>query len=175
MIFTLQAIRVWKLYTGDCLRVLQATEPVYCIKINKDMIIAGGEKAMHVWSRTTYRLQKSFAAHSKPPTNIVLWGPYIITSSNDRTVKVWQQNWACVRTIEHGTAVTGLDVAGDYIVSGDSSGLLSIRNVSSGRLERTIETRNSLFSLSVVQESNTLVCASLSGQIQVWEKEEFKM
>lgn len=165
------AIRVWKLDTGEFLRVLHATEPVFCVRIDEDLIICGGEKAIHVWSRSKYRLQKTFPAHSKPTTNIATLGPYAITSSNDRSVKVWQKlSWNCVRMHEYECEATAMDVAGDFLFCGDSSGVVTIRSVTSGALLRSVETKkSSILALCVLEDSHLFVCCSVAGEILIFE------
>lgn len=165
------AIRVWKLETGEFLRVLHATEPVFCVRIDGDLIICGGEKAIHVWSRAKYRLQKTFPAHTKPTTNIAVVGPYAITSSNDRSVKVWQKmSWNCVRMHEYESEITAIDAAGDFLFCGDASGVVTIRSVTSGVLLTSIDTKKtSILSLVCLKESHLFVCGSMSGEVGIYE------
>lgn len=165
------AIRVWKLENGEFLRVLHATEPVFCVRIDGDLIICGGEKAIHVWSRSKYRLQKTFPAHTKPTTNIAVLGPYAITSSNDRSVKVWQKlSWNCVRMHEYESEITAIDAAGDFLFCGDASGVVTIRSVTSGVLLTSIDTKKtSILSLVCLKESHLFVCGSMSGEVSIYE------
>jgi WD40 repeat protein len=180
---------------GELLRVLSATEPVFCVRLDGDLIVCGGEKAIRkpivvlhlvfvfsihaqyctdVWSRSKYRLAKTFSAHSKPTTNIAMIGPYAITSSNDRSVKIWQKlSWNCVRMLEYNNEVTAMDVAGDFLFCGDSSGAITIRSVTSGALvpwnESYESKRSSVLALVCLKEARLFVCCSVSGEIQVFE------
>ena len=96
------------------------------------MACGSGDKTIRVWDVGAGTLEQTLAGHEGAVVALVACGQRLISSSMDKTVKVWSlATWACVHTVQAYAAgsaqhIRCLAVSGPTLVGG-SFGVLHSR------------------------------------------------
>ncbi len=97
------------------------------------MVACGsGDKTIRVWDVWMGTLEQTLAGHEGGVVAVVACGQRLISSSVDKTVKVWSMaTWACVRTVQAYAAASAqfiecLTVSGPTLVGGSYSDPFSL-------------------------------------------------
>jgi WD40 repeat protein len=91
------------------------------------MASGSGDKTIRVWDVKAETLEQTLAGHDYDVSAVVACGQRLISSSLDKTVKVWSMaTWACVHTVQAYAAgsaqfIKNLAVSGPTLVGGSNS------------------------------------------------------
>lgn len=106
------------------------------------------DRTVKVWSITSPTPNFTFDAHERGGVNFVEYHPdphkpYIITTGDDRTIRVWDYlSKSCIQTLEGHTANVSFAIyltsGAPIIVSGSEDGLIKLWNAGTYRLENTL-------------------------------------
>lgn len=102
-------------------------------------------------------------------TAIDLDKSYLITGSQDRTIKIWNAtSLHLIRTLNgFDGSVLCLQFQNDYLVSGSDAGTISIWSVRNGNCLRQLFGHNEMV-LSIRIDSRKIVSSTYRGEIKIW-------
>ena len=125
-------------------------------------------------------LVNSFQAHSdcikrikQSPFNTNTNTNYVATCSNDRTVKIWNVSssfdWTLITTYsQHSSWVYGLEwLDKDTLASGSLDKTIKIWSPTTGQTKRTIQTKQYVFSLKLLNTNICLAAGLGNGVINI--------
>ncbi|WP_457564180.1 ADP-ribosylation factor-like protein [Caminibacter sp.] len=86
--------------------------------------------------------------------SVATFGDYIVSGSDDRTVKLWSiKEKKLIHTFEgHKAFVNSVAIEGDYIVSGSSDETVKLWRIKEKRLIRELESEGKVYSTSIDRE-----------------------
>jgi WD40 repeat protein len=117
---------------------------------------------------------QSFEAHKAFMTRIleIPSGEYFVTSSNDRTVKVWHSsNNALYKVYEFESEVISIDVTNTLIFAGLLNGGVSIINFVNDQITKLSDSHSaSVVSVNLASNGEFFVTASSDTNIKIWSK-----
>lgn len=101
---------------------------------------AGSDGTARLWTTDRPSPVRILSGHTSPSVNCVKWHPncnYVLTGSDDKTVRMWDvQSGQCVRLMSgcsRGVSIVAVCPSGRYVSGADSSGIISIWDLGSGR------------------------------------------
>ena len=183
-----RTIRIWHLRThrliGEPLR--RHDSEVLCLQFSprstEDIIISGSTSAeLIVWKFSTATvITRLDRIHLGAVVSIKFNEKYVITSSRDRTIKVWDFTMLCTKGgvqataiqplhILHGHegAVNSVDLLGDIVVSGSGDHTVKIWNVSEGLCLKTVEEPRSVACVGF--DGHALVCGGTDRSVAMYD------
>lgn len=118
-------IRIWDPETGDCKGALRghskwitaiAWEPLHKNKTCNRLASASKDATVKVWNVDTHTLLYSMSAHGSCVTKVIWGGQGLVyTSSEDRTIKVWDDEGYLLRSLNgHGHWVNTIALNTEY-------------------------------------------------------------
>ena len=126
-------------------------------------------------SNFNYVLARNLESHSNWVGSVAISKDrqYIVSGSNDQTIKVWNLNTGELeRTLEgHASRVISVAISedGQRIISGSSDKMIKVWNLNTGELERTLEGHSDwISSVAISEDGQYLVSGSLDKTIKVW-------
>ncbi|REJ88130.1 MAG: hypothetical protein DWQ34_23190 [Planctomycetota bacterium] len=109
--------RVWNLANGQQLSVFTHEAPVRAVAFSADgnqAFSGGDDNAIKQWTVADGAEVRTIAGHTAALSSLVVAGQRLISGSADSTIRIWNTaDGAAVRTINHGQAVTAMDVSAD--------------------------------------------------------------
>jgi len=144
-------VRAFDLVRYRNFRTFTSPEPTQftCLAIDNsgEMVVAGSldPYEIYVWSLRTARLLDILSGHTGPISGVVFnpAHPYLVSSSWDRTVKIWDlyNRKVAVETLTHSSDVLAVAVRpdGDEVCASDLTGQLYFWDPQDGTCKGTIE------------------------------------
>jgi WD40 repeat protein len=162
-------IKVWDTNTGDCLKTLEDTAAVYAVAFvtppdsqTPAMLASGGEDGrVKLWDITTGQCLRTLEGHGdlhhvhaassqENSGGNRVWslvvspdGETLISSSDDKTVKLWNlQTGQCLKTLPgHQSRIwsVALSPDGETLASGSDDKTVRLWNLSNGQCLRTLQ------------------------------------
>jgi hypothetical protein len=113
--------------------------------------------------------ERTLTGHTVAVKCMIVDGDKLISSSNDRTIKVWStDSWACERTLEgHDDWVGSLVMHGDKLISGSRDNTIKVWSTDTWACERTLE-GHAGWVPSLVMHGDKLISGSSDDTIKVW-------
>eukprot|EP00331_Platyophrya_macrostoma_P031703 CAMPEP_0176458216 /NCGR_PEP_ID=MMETSP0127-20121128/32451_1 /TAXON_ID=938130 /ORGANISM="Platyophrya macrostoma, Strain WH" /LENGTH=493 /DNA_ID=CAMNT_0017848723 /DNA_START=18 /DNA_END=1499 /DNA_ORIENTATION=- len=118
-------VRIWDPETGDCKGALRghskwitalAWEPLHKNKTCNRLASASKDATVKVWNVDTHSLLYSMSGHGSCVTKVIWGGQGLVyTSSEDRTIKVWDDEGCLLRSLGgHGHWVNTIALSTEY-------------------------------------------------------------
>ncbi|KAL5158452.1 Zinc finger CCCH domain-containing protein 48 [Glycine soja] len=85
-------VRIWDCHTGQCAKVINLGAEVTSLISEGSWIFVGLQNAVKVWDMDTLQCTMTLNDHTDIVTSLICWDQYLLSSSSDRTIKVW----ACI-------------------------------------------------------------------------------
>eukprot|EP00808_Paulinella_micropora_P030475 g68739.t1 len=131
-------IRIWNTTTGDVVhRLPQGDESAGLAWSADGKQLACGTKAgvINLWNAKTGELMRKLQGHlaGMVINALAFHGEFLISGSNDRTIRVWDTDGRCAVLVGHASGVTSLALSpsGDFLLSaGPSDGPLRVWDLS---------------------------------------------
>lgn len=115
---TITKVKVWDIETGNCLSTLQ-TGKVNDLAIWENHIITAPEndRTVQVWDCQTGAKRHTFEGHTATVNSLAILHHYVISGSNDGTIKIWNlKTLKLLGTIQVGAEITNVTASGKYII-----------------------------------------------------------
>lgn len=175
-----RAVRVWDMTTRECLHVLEEhTDKVRCLHWDEEhqVLISGGhDNQVLVWSPETWSVQQRLDGHKDWVTCITSCPDRIVTTSVDKTCRVWDRSGKLLHTLMHDTWVVGCGFYQDLLITalGDAS-LAAFDSMSwqqQWKLPNAHTEHNAVS--GVVQAGELLLSSSWDGTVKEWTREQLE-
>jgi WD40 repeat protein len=104
---------------------------IYDIELYHDYLFVAFNNTILVWDLVSKKQIREFIGHKEPIISIIAVGPYLITGSQDDSVRIWNiEEGVCVKRLSgHRSDVTALVVNENRIlISGDENGQIRTWN-----------------------------------------------
>eukprot|EP00899_Mesostigma_viride_P002165 jgi/Mesvir1/1194/Mv17686-RA.1 len=170
-----KTIRVWDLTTYRSIRRIHAHDnKVECVCLHEaaGVLYSGSwDKTIKVWRLTDYEcVHVIHAAHSKPLSNLTVYGDFLFSCSDDKAIKVWHigDNYRFVRALMgHKRRVRGLVAANGVLYSGSWDNTIKVWNIQDCSLVTTL--KGHLNGVQVLcLGDGALFSGSLDDMVKVW-------
>jgi autophagy-related protein 16 len=121
------------------------------------------------------KILKTFVAHSEPVNDIAFSGSgtIIATSSNDKTIKLWNSDNATLRTTLGGSPklIMGLcfSPSDEFILGCSSDNAARLWSVQSGRVKHTLTGHTNKVPSGCFIDADQVVTGSHDRMIKVWD------
>jgi WD40 repeat protein len=142
-------------------------------------LLASGDLSGDLWSKPTWNLQQTIAAHSDWVRCLSFTpdGSQLVSGSFDKTIKLWQLNTGiALHTLsDHLKGVFALAVSpdGKLLASGSWDETIKLWNLEAGVLLRNLtHHQDSVRSLAIAADSKTLISGSFDRTIKLWQLPE---
>jgi len=165
-------IRVWDAATLDLLKVIDIKAKVYAMA-SKDKYIyfSGADKTIQILDTTTDTQIICDATHNECVWTLTVKDNYLITGSDDKTVKIWELIQGIPRivsTITESSKVLSLTVTQKYIVIGTTNAAIKVWNRHTSQLEKTL-TGHSWEVWQVTTLNGHFISGSYDHTIKIWD------
>ncbi|MDF2549416.1 MAG: mhkD [Chlamydiales bacterium] len=170
-------IEVADVETREYLYSFKIADEAKCFAASQDcpgqLFIGLQRGQLACWDLTEREEVFCFQAHRQYITALALTDHYIISGSDDRTLKIWQRsNQQLVKTLvktfeEHQAAISSLTVEGRLLISGDESGTIKIWDLDTLQRLYTVQAHQKYVS-TLVTSSGRLFSGSDDGSIKIW-------
>ncbi len=127
-----------------------------------ERIICASDCIINIYNYSVNKctLIKSIEAHDYSITSLIKTDKYIISASNDETIKLWSlDNFDMVYTFNHNDDVLCINYNDNYLVSGDFQGVVKVWNLETFKLIKEINVNEYIVSVAI---SNKLIALSTS-------------
>jgi len=109
-------IRIWN-HQSQVIQVLEGPN-VSCLCIWNSHLYAGGHSDIKVWEYSTWNCIHTIKAHTLTVTCLLTYGDYLLSSSDDGFIGVWNPVGKCVQMLEEGSEIYDLAIWNDKLLSG---------------------------------------------------------
>ncbi|KAI0811565.1 WD repeat-containing protein pop3 [Xylaria sp. FL0064] len=173
-------IRFWEALSGICSRTVQHSDSQVnrlCISPDKRFIAAAGHHAVKLFDikSTNPNPVLSFEGHTGNVTGVAFHceGKWMVTSSEDGTVKVWETRNATIqRSYNHGSAANDVVIHPNQgeIISCDRGGSVRVWDLAENNCSHQLipEEDVSVSSVTVASDGSLLCAANNAGNVFVW-------
>ncbi|KAI7899888.1 WD40-repeat-containing domain protein [Cokeromyces recurvatus] len=173
-----QSLKVWDVIRGKCLRTIKDVHEgsILCMSVNKEntILLTGSSDATSViWSLPDLIPQRRLRGHGHNVLDICFVGDYIVSSSRDHTIQVWQKDTGeqVRQLLGHQASVNSIEPIDQHrIVSASGDASLKLWDIETGECLRTIKD-NKLGLASVRFNGTYLYTGGLEGKVKVWDIE----
>ena len=160
---------------------------IFCLNFNDTgnlMVSSNQDNAMEIWDMRTKKLLKIIKAHNEIVTDIEFFhneldNQYMLSSSLDKTIRLWK-NYNSIHTfIEHSDWVRCINIREDNIqfLSGCVSSVVKLWDIPTQRVLGSVKNQNedpkiltTVNSLSFLHENNNLFIMGLrSGEVKLFD------
>ena len=174
-------IELWQLDTGKKIALLKGhTKKVTCLAIspNGRTLISGSlDKTIRFWNLETKKIIRTyggcFDGHLSEITTLVLSGneQSLISYDADNLLKIWNVSGAVATYSISASQVTSLAISPDCqsFCSGSLEPQLQIRNITIGRIIRSLDSNSVVSSLAFSPDGNLLAAGDINGKIGIWD------
>lgn len=136
---------------------------------NKFLITGSTDNTIRAWEIKSGNCKKVLTGHTNSITCIV---PYkngqIISGSVDTTIKIWDvASKQCIKTLDGEYMIGSICVTENYILGGNSDGLIIIWDNKTYAEHGTITINESITSIIQLNESH-IICANDNNIITIW-------
>ncbi len=123
-------------------------------KDNSDIIICASSNIINIMAnnklKKNYKLIKEINAHDYEITCLLKTNKYLISCSNDETIKLWSlDNFEHVHTFNHDDDVLCVNYYNNYLISGDFRGNVKLWNLETFELINEINVSEYIVSVAV--------------------------
>lgn len=100
-------------------------------------------------------------------------GEFIVSASDDSTVRIWNLDGSIKHVLEHDDNVRGIDVFpdSDRLISTSQDGTAKIWDVEGGQLLQTLDHNASVRSVRVHPNQDYIVTGDVDGRVWIWNPE----
>jgi len=134
---------------------------------------------INVWNLKTAQCEKSFTAHAGYINSVINFNQWIVTASQDGTIKFWnKKNWVCEITenfssdADPSVKVTVLTaVTNDRIVAGSNQGFIKVWSVAgiSIKVEKSVQAHQQSVTALVELPNKYIASGSRDKTIKIWD------
>ncbi|MGB3346188.1 MAG: tetratricopeptide repeat protein, partial [Candidatus Humimicrobiia bacterium] len=182
-------LKLWDINTGECLRTFEGHKGwVNCVVITTDgkYIVSGSnDNTLKLWDINTGECLRTFKGHKgwvksidvsklSKPVGRTKKKQYIISGSDDGTIKLWDlNNGECLLTFEgHKYGINTIAFSKDdrYIISGSSDNTIKLWDLNSGECLRNFEGHNkAVKDLVITPDGGFIISGSLDDTLRLWD------
>jgi WD40 repeat protein len=119
---------------------------------SNDFVICASDNIINIFmiNGRKSNLIKKIEAHDYSITSLIKTDKYIISASNDETIKLWSlDNFELVYTFNHNDDVLCLNYYNNYLISGDFEGTVKIWDLETFELINEISTTDYIVSVAI--------------------------
>ncbi|EGD94037.1 WD repeat containing protein pop3 [Trichophyton tonsurans CBS 112818] len=173
-------IRFWEALSGICSRTIQHPESQVnrlCITPDKRFVAAAGRHRVYLYDirSTNPNPVMKFDGHTNNITGVAFHceGKWMVTSSEDCTVKVWDvRSGTLQRNYTHKAPVNDVVIHPNQgeLISGDGSGFIRVWDLGESRCTHQLipEEDVSVASVSVASDGSLLCAGNNKGNVYLW-------
>ncbi len=122
-------------------------------KDNTDIIICASSNIINIYNNSSHKLIKKFDAHDYEITCLLKTNKYLISCSNDETIKLWSlDNFDHVYTFNHKDDVLCINYYNNILISGDFKGTVKMWNMDTFELINEIDVSEYIVSVAVSEK-----------------------
>ncbi|NEQ22809.1 MAG: protein kinase, partial [Microcoleus sp. SIO2G3] len=155
----------------DCARAIDTAAPISAIATQLDRLAAGGsDGAIYQWSLPNFEPRSTLKGHTQPITAIVLSEDWLISSSLDGKILLWQDDRSQPLTIEP-EAVTAIALSPDRqrLISGGRDRQLKLWDLSARQLLHCFSCEAAIE--SIAWAGHFIASGFANGSIAIWYSE----
>lgn len=164
------SVRVWDIEQGELLRVLHGHEDtVRCIEAVGDRAVSASyDQTCRIWDVDSGECLHVLQGHGDKIYSLAFDGARVYSGSLDKTVRVWDAaSGDCVATLQDGSLVSFLRIAGDRLVSGSAGGEVAVYSLGDwGCLHRIAAHGNAVTGL---QADSRYIVSGGDGVAKLWD------
>ena len=108
-------IRIWN-HQGQVIQELKGSIG-FSLCVWNSHLYAGGDGEIKVWEYSTWNCIHTFKAHTNVVTCLLMYGDYLLSSSRDGFIGVWNPLGKCVQMLEEGNTIWHLAIWNDKLLS----------------------------------------------------------
>ncbi|KAJ5212587.1 uncharacterized protein N7498_004233 [Penicillium cinerascens] len=173
-------IRFWEALSGICSRTIQHPDSQVnrlCITPDKRFLAAGGHNNVKLYDikSTNPNPVMTFEGHTSNITGVAFHceGKWMVTSSEDGTVKVWDtRTGALQRNYVHRAAVNDVVIHPNQgeLISGDRAGMVRVWDLGESVCTHQLipEDDTAVLSVSVASDGSLLCAGNKKGNVYIW-------
>ena len=157
----------------QCLRSEGEVASALCVTVCGDLAISGhSDGSVRGWNIATGGCDHVIQGHDAAVECVVTWEQYLVTGSDDHTIKIWQVggtgSWLCLGTITvHNDEVWAMVVWQGRAISGSKDDKVCVSSIVSRELETTLDGHTDPVSALVVYRGK-LLSTGWDNTIRVW-------
>ncbi|MEW6347787.1 MAG: AAA family ATPase [Thermodesulfobacteriota bacterium] len=175
------AIRLWDLMTGECIRTLEGGFGAATTAMTPDgrFAVAQGGESLFIWDLRSGRRTREIVARQGLIFSLAMTpdARYVVSGGEDGTVRVWDVHTAaCFRVLEgHTGRVNSVKTTfdGKLVVSAGEDGTIRCWDVPSARCVAVLEDhRSPVYSVAISPDGKWAVSGGDDRTVRYWRPEE---
>ena len=175
--FFLNALMVWDLNSGDCLRTLLGhSKPVLSVSITPDGRKAASgsdDKTVRVWDLESGYCIRIFSGHTNSVKCVRISpdGQQVVSVSSDNTLRVWRvESGECITYETNNISISCLFVTadGNRAITLNDNNTLKIWNLKSGECLLTFM-RYNITCIGITPDGRKAITGSEDNNVKVWD------
>ncbi|NWT73486.1 FBW10 protein, partial [Prunella himalayana] len=167
---------VWSLKSGECLRTLMHSSPVWAVRMDGTHVVSGGQRGLvKVWSAETGALIKTLERHQGPVLCLSFDQWHLVTGSRDGYALGWSMLGKfrrCLIAFFHPKEVLSLEFLYLRVISGCADGCIRIFNFLTGTCLRVLEPTSSGDPVSALYVAGNRVVTNSPSRLLLLQFEE---
>jgi len=171
-----RTIRVWDMNTHKCLHVLEEhTDKVRCLYWNAERreLLSGGDELL-VWNADDWTVKHKLEGHKDWVTSVCVDGEMVVSTSVDKTCRVWDFEGNLQRTLEHDAWLNTACVLDGQIITGCGNATIASWDLETWERKWSFMAHKECHAVSTVKPigDGRLFTASWDGSIKCWTPDE---